>query len=95
MTIQVDITAEDALAELMAHLKAGEDIVFLTRGGETVAVVNKVEPPVKLGDRVPGVWSHLGPMDDPYIFSRPDPELEELAESRDEDDFYRPLPPGK
>jgi hypothetical protein len=95
MTIQVDIAGEDPLAELVALLKAGEDIVFLTDDGETVAVVNRVNPPIKQGDRVPGVWAHLGPMDDPYIFSRPDPELEELAESHDEDDFYRPLPPGK
>lgn len=90
MTTQVDITGEDALGELVAHLKAGEDFVFLTRDGQTVAVVNKVDPPVKQGDRVPGVLAHLGPMDDPYIFSRPDPEFAELAESRDEDDFYRP-----
>lgn len=88
MTIQIDIAGENPIADLLAQIEAGEE-VLLTRGGETVAIVRKPDPPVKRPKRVPGVWAHLGPMDDPYIFSRPDPELEELAESRDEDDFYR------
>lgn len=88
MTVRFDIAEQAALADLVAHLDAGED-VLLTRDGETVAAVVKAEPPVKQVKRIPGVWAHLGPMDDPYIFSRRDPEFEELAESRDEDDFYR------
>ncbi len=88
MTIRVDIAEQATVAELVAHIDAGED-VLLTRNGETVAVVTKIEPPAPRVERVPGVWAHLGPMDDPDIFSRPDPEFEELAESRDEDDFYR------
>lgn len=88
MTIRVDIEKQAALAELVARMEAGED-VLLTRDGETVAVLKKAEPPPQRVERVPGVWAHLGPMDDPYIFSRPDPEFEEFAESRDEDDFYR------
>jgi antitoxin (DNA-binding transcriptional repressor) of toxin-antitoxin stability system len=88
MTVQIDIAEQSTVAELVAHIDAGED-VLLTRDGETVAVVTKVELPTKRVERIPGVWAHLGPMDDPYIFSRPDPEFEELAESRDEDDFYR------
>lgn len=94
MTIQVDIAGPDPLAELMSLINAGEE-VLLTQDGEIIAIVRKPDPPATRPDRVPGLLSHLGPMDDPYIFSRPDPELEELAESRDEDDFYRPLPPNK
>jgi antitoxin (DNA-binding transcriptional repressor) of toxin-antitoxin stability system len=75
-------------------MEAGED-VLLTRDGEAVAVVTKVEAPAKRVERIPGVWAHLGPMDDPDIFFRPDPEFAELAESRDEDDFYRPQTPEK
>ena len=94
MTIQVDIAEQATVAELVAHIDAGED-VLLTRDGETVAVVTKVEPPARPVERVPGVWAHLGPMDDPDIFFRPDPEFVELAESHDEDDFYRPQTPEK
>lgn len=88
MTIRVDIDEQNALAELVAHLRAGEEVV-LTADGETLALARPPEPPVARPERVPGVWAHLGPMEDPYIFFRPDPEFEELAESRDEDDFYR------
>ena len=87
MTIQVDIRSRDALEELVALVATGED-VELSRDGEALAMVRKIKP-VARGERVPGVWVHLGPMEDPDIFSRPDPEFEELAESRDEDDFYR------
>lgn len=89
MTIQVDIEGQAILAELVARIEAGEE-VLLTRDGETVAAVTKVVPPAKPIERVPGLFAHLGPMDDPDIFFRPDPEFTELAESHDEDDFYRP-----
>ena len=94
MTIQVDITEQAILAELVARIEAGEE-VLLMRDGETVAAVTKVEPPAQPVERVPGLWAHLGPMDDPDIFFRPDPEFAELAESHDEDDFYRPQTPEK
>ena len=94
MTIQVDIAEQALLAELVARIEAGEE-VLLTRDGQTVAALTKVEPPAKRPDRIPGAWAHLGPMEDPYLFLRSDPELEELAESHDEDDFYRPLKPGE
>lgn len=94
MTIRVDIAEQATVAELVAHIDAGED-VLLTREGETVAVVTKVEPLAHPVERIPGVWAHLGPMDDPDIFLRPDPEFAELAEARDEDDFYRPQTPEK
>lgn len=88
MTIQVDIAGEDPIAELLAQIETGQE-VLLTRDGQTVAVVRKPDPPVTRPKRVPGAWAHLGPMEDPYILSRADPQFEELAESRDEDDFYR------
>lgn len=95
MAIQIDIAGQDALAELLAHIDAGEDVVLLMRDGETVAVAHKPEPPPPRIERIPGMLAHLGPMDDPYIFTRPDPEFVELAESHDEDHFYRPLPPNE
>lgn len=94
MTIRVDIGEQTTLAELLAHIEAGEEVV-LARGGETIAIVRPHEPSVKPSDRIPGPLSHLGPMEDPDVFFHPDPEFIELAESRDEDDFYRPLPSGK
>ena len=95
MTIQVDIAGQDALAELIAHIDAGEDVVLLTRNGATVAVAHKPEPPPPRIERIPGLFAHLGPMDDPNVFFHPDPEFIELAESHDEDDFYRPQTPEK
>jgi antitoxin (DNA-binding transcriptional repressor) of toxin-antitoxin stability system len=94
MTIKVDIAEHAIFAELIARLETGDD-VLLTRDGEAVATVTKVDPPIKPIERVPGLFAHLGPMDDPDIFFRPDPEFIELAESRDEDDFYRPPTPEK
>ncbi len=67
------------LAELVARIEAGEE-VLLTRDGETVAAVTKVEPPAKRADRVPGAWAHLGKLQDPDLFLRSDPELEEAAD---------------
>lgn len=92
MTSLVDIAKHPSLAELLVHIDAGEE-VLLMQDGAVVAVVRPVGNKAEQGGRVPGLLSHLGPMDDPYIFSRPDPELTELAEAHDEDDFYRPLPP--
>jgi antitoxin (DNA-binding transcriptional repressor) of toxin-antitoxin stability system len=88
MTIQIDIAGENPLAELVEQVKAGEE-VLLTEHGETFAIVRKSAPAVKRPKRVPGAWAHLGTFQDPDLFLRPDPELEELAESRDEDHFYR------
>ncbi len=92
MTIRVDIAAQDALAELVAHVRAGEDVV-LTSEGEAIAVAHPSASPVQPRKRVLGLFAHLGPMDDPDLFLRPDPEFAELAESHDEDDFYRPQTP--
>lgn len=91
MTVRVDIDELADLAELLAYIEAGQEVT-LARGGETIAIVRPPEPVVKPRDRIPGALAHLGPMDDPDLFFHPDPEFIELAESRDEDDFYRPLP---
>ena len=96
MTIQVDIRRQGALEELVALIEAGEELVLLTRDGETVAVAHRPEAPLGAhGERVPGLFAHLGPMDDPDIFFRPDPQFAELAESHDEDAFYRSQSPEK
>lgn len=81
MTIRVNIAEHEALAELVAHVAAGED-VELTSGGETLAVV--VKPPQTLaapkGRRQLGLWEHLN-LDIPAeVFTDPDPELEALMD---------------
>ena len=93
MTILVDISELAYLKALVACIDAGEDIV-LTRDGRTVATINIAKPDAHTRiRRVPGLFAHLGPMEDPDLFLRPDPELWELAESHDEDEFYRPQTP--
>ena len=95
MTIRVDIAELADLEALIAHIDAGEDIV-LTRDGQAVATIDIAKPEARQAiERVPGLFAHLGPMDDPDIFFRPDPEFTELAESHDERDFYRSPTPEK
>ncbi len=80
MTIRFDITGQPALAELVAHVRAGEEVV-LTSDGETVAIVNQPAaslPVTPKGRRTLGVWEHLN-LDLPEdLFIGPDPET--LAE---------------
>lgn len=100
MTIQVDIQGQGALEELIALIEGGEELVLLTRDGQTVAIARQPESLPKVeqeqeqeqeqGERILGLFAHLGPMDDPELFLRPDPEFWEVAESQDEDEFYRP-----
>ncbi|MEH0196933.1 hypothetical protein V7S57_15090 [Caulobacter sp. CCNWLY153] len=80
MTIRIDIRSEVPLAELVAHVKAGEE-VLLTQDGQDVVALNlaKTEPQAQ-GRRIPGLYAHLGKLEDPYLFLRPDPELEEAAD---------------
>lgn len=80
MTIRFDIGKEGEMAELVARVRAGEE-VLLTQDGEDVATLNlaKTEPRVQ-GRRIPGLYAHLGKLEDPYLFLRPDPELEEAAD---------------
>lgn len=79
MTIQFDIEGQAALAELVARMEAGEDVV-LTRDGEAVAVVAPPPPNAPKAPRRLGIWEHLG-LDIPAeVFTDPDPELEALMD---------------
>lgn len=90
MTIQMNIAeAKAKLSELVARAEAGEEVV-LARGGKPVVTFKVVSAPRKIKP-VPGLWAHLGPLKDPDLFLRPDPEFEEAALSKDEDHFYHPL----
>jgi len=89
VTIQVNIArARATLSELVARGEAGETVV-LTRNGKPVATIQSTTTKPK-AKRIAGAWAHLGPMEDPDIFLRPDPEFIEAAEATDEDGFYRP-----
>lgn len=80
MTIRVDIDELADLAEFLAHVEAGEDLVLM-RAGEVVATVNSTKTaPDKPRKRVPGVWAKYGPLQDPDLFLRPDPELEAMMD---------------
>jgi antitoxin (DNA-binding transcriptional repressor) of toxin-antitoxin stability system len=80
MTIRVNVADLANLAELLAHIDAGEDFV-LTRNGEDVASVNTTKAaPKPRGKRIPGVWAKYGQLQDPDLFLRPDPELEAMMD---------------
>ena len=88
MPIHVDIARSQAtLAELAAQAEQGEEIV-LSRDGHAVAVIRaaKARPSLRIG-----ALAHLGPLTDEEatLFLQPDPEMERLARSEDEDHFYR------
>ncbi|MDP3749165.1 MAG: type II toxin-antitoxin system prevent-host-death family antitoxin [Phenylobacterium sp.] len=88
MTLQVNIAeAKAKLSELVARAEAGEEIV-LARAGKPIVTL-KLVPATQKAKRVAGAWAHLGPLEDPDLFLRPDPELEEAAQSLDEDEFYK------
>lgn len=78
MTIRVDVSEQDALAELVAHVRAGEEVV-LTSDGQAIAIAKPSEDR-PLRKRTPGAWAHLGQLQDSDLFLRPDPELEEAAD---------------
>ncbi len=80
MTIRVEMRGYPELEKLAALLEAN-DVVLLTRNGEIVAEARRVKVPVERKKRVPGALAHLGPMDDPFVFSRPDEALKGVAET--------------
>lgn len=91
MTVQVNIAkAKGRLSELVARAEAGEEVV-LSRNGKAVATIKALstEPVKPTGKRKLGILSHLGPLTDPDRFLRPDPEMEQWAESHDEESLYR------
>lgn len=76
MTIQVDIAAQNALAELVAHVRAGEEVV-LTADGETLGIVNpQLASAAPKRTRQLGVWEHLNLNLPEDLFIGPDPETE-------------------
>jgi antitoxin (DNA-binding transcriptional repressor) of toxin-antitoxin stability system len=81
MTIQVDIAKQDALTEVVAHVRAGED-VELTSDGLTLAVVIKppIPPEPPKARRQLGLWAHLNLNIPAEVFTDPDPELEALMD---------------
>ncbi len=90
MTVQVNIAkAKATLSELVARAEAGEEVVLM-RNGKPVVTLTPTHRQANNGHRRIGAWAHLGPMEDPDLFSQPDPEMAELAESIDEDDVYKP-----
>ncbi|MDB5439507.1 MAG: hypothetical protein JWM33_1934 [Caulobacteraceae bacterium] len=82
MTVHVNIAkAKATLSELVARAEAGEEVV-LTRHGKPVANISGRAPETGQPQRkrTLGLWDHLGPLEDPYLFNHPDPELEALMD---------------
>lgn len=90
MTIRVEMHGDSELKKLAALLEAN-DLVQFTQNGEIVAEARRVKAPVERKERVPGALAHLGPMDDPFVFSRPDETLKGVAETGEDYEG----PPGK
>jgi prevent-host-death family protein len=79
MTIQMNVAeAKAKLSELIARAEAGEEVVIARDGKPVVSL----KPTSLAGKRrVLGAWAHYGPLTDPDLFLRPDPELEEQADA--------------
>jgi prevent-host-death family protein len=85
MVVQVNIAeAKAKLSELVARAERGEEVVIARRGKPVVTLTAKaaVDPAPTKGKRRLGVWAHYGPLTDPDLFLRPDPELEAAADER-------------
>lgn len=81
MTIQMNIAqAKAKLSELVARAEAGEEVIIARDGKPVVTLAPRTTPKSVGGRRPLGFWSHLGPLTDPYLFLRPDPELEALMD---------------
>lgn len=88
MTVHVNIAeAKAKLSELVARAEAGEEVI-LARAGKPAVRLTPVPPAAKPHRRI-GDLAHLGPLEDPDLFLRPDLEFIEASMSRDEDEFYR------
>lgn len=66
--------AKAKLSELIALAEAGEEVV-IARDGKPAVILTPAPPPVKRRRQL-GVWAKYGPLQDPDLFLRPDPELE-------------------
>jgi prevent-host-death family protein len=81
MTVQMDVAkAKAKLSQLIARAEAGED-VFIARRRKPVVVLSPCSEVPTTGMRKLGFWDHCGPLEDPYMFLRPEPDLEELMET--------------
>ncbi len=79
MTIQVNIAeAKAKLSELVARAEAGEEVVIARHGRPVVSLTPKTTQTT--GKRRLGVWKQYGPLGDPDLFLRPDPEIQEWVE---------------
>jgi prevent-host-death family protein len=75
MTIRMNIAeAKAKLSELISRAEAGEE-VLVARNGKPVIKLQPIGVPV-VRKRRPGAWAKYGKLQDPYLFLRPDPELE-------------------
>ena len=80
MTIQMNIAeAKARLSELVARAEAGEEVIIARAGKPVVALTPSVAA-APTGPRRLGVWAEHGPLADPDLFLRPDPEFETAAE---------------
>jgi prevent-host-death family protein len=81
MTIQINIAeAKARLSELVALAEAGEEVV-IARAGKPVVTLTPKDRPIPTTPRKLGVWAEFGPLADPDLFLRPDPEGEALADA--------------
>lgn len=92
MSVQVNMAeAKARLSELVSLAEAGETIIIARAGRPAaelrVATGSKRRPK----HRRIGAYAHLGPLteEEATAFVEPDPEVERLARSEDEDEFYR------
>jgi prevent-host-death family protein len=78
MTIQVNVAeAKAKLSELIARAEAGEEVIIARHGKPAVTLMaTPKSAPAQTGKRKLGVWAHYGPLMDPELFLRPDPEIE-------------------
>ncbi len=92
MSVQVNMAeAKARLSELVSLAEAGETVV-IARAGRPAAELRVVSSASrKPKHRRLGAYAHLGPLTEAEatLFLGPDPEMERLARSEDEDEFYR------
>jgi antitoxin (DNA-binding transcriptional repressor) of toxin-antitoxin stability system len=92
MSVQVNMAeAKARLSELVSLAEAGQ-IVIIARAGRPAAELRVVATAGKKPKhRRIGALAHLGALtqEEATLFLEPDPELERLARSEDEDEFYR------
>jgi prevent-host-death family protein len=78
MTVNIaEAKAKAKLSELVARAEAGEEVIIARHGKPAVTLTVAPKPrPAPTGKRELGVWAHLGPLVDPELFLRSDPEIE-------------------